>query len=209
MPPAGLTRARVVEEAAAVADELGIDQLTLAEVAARLGVSVPALYKHVTGIDGLRRDLAVRAVRDLTMAMSNAALGRAGKDALDGIASAYRDYAHAHPGVSAAGVRAPAPDDHEHIAAGEAAVNVIAAALGGYGLTDDEMIHTIRAFRIIMHGLVSLEAAGGFALPQSLDDTFHRIIDGLHAALVAKGKAERLGQTGARVPFTNPGVLNT
>ncbi|MBV9803283.1 MAG: TetR/AcrR family transcriptional regulator [Solirubrobacterales bacterium] len=186
MPPAGLTRARVIEEAAAVADEFGIEQLTLAEVADRLGVSVPALYKHVSGIEGVRRDLAVRAVRELTMAMATAALGRAGKDALDGIATAYRDYAHVHPGVSAAGVRAPAPDDHEHLAAGDAAVDVIAAALGGYGLTDDEMVHTIRAFRIIMHGLVSLEASGGFAMPHSLDDTFHRIIDGLHAALVAK-----------------------
>jgi len=42
MPRAGLTAERVVVEAGAVADEVGLDRLTLAAVAHRFGVSVPA-----------------------------------------------------------------------------------------------------------------------------------------------------------------------
>src|SRR4051812_50226135 len=61
MPRAGLTRARVASVAAEVADEVGLERLTLAAVAQRLGVSGPALYKHVAGLDALQRDVAVVA----------------------------------------------------------------------------------------------------------------------------------------------------
>ena len=41
MPRAGLTTQRVITEAATVADEVGLDRLTLAAVAQRCGVSLP------------------------------------------------------------------------------------------------------------------------------------------------------------------------
>lgn len=186
MPRQGLTRGRVVAEAATVADEVGIDRLTLAAVAKRLDVSLPGLYKHVDGIDSLKRDLAVLGVRDLTVAMSAAAVGKAGRDALHAVARAYRDYAHAHPGRSAASVRAPAPGDAEHVAAGEAAIGVLHAVLAGYDLAGDDMIHAIRSLRVVLHGLVSLEAAGGFGLPQSVDETFTRLVDALHRSFAAR-----------------------
>ncbi len=56
MPRAGLTPDRIISEAATVADEVGLDRLTLAAVAHRCGVSLPGLYKHVSG---LRRSGAV------------------------------------------------------------------------------------------------------------------------------------------------------
>jgi AcrR family transcriptional regulator len=71
LPRAGLTRQRVIAEAAAAADEAGLERLTMASVAHRLGVSLPALYKHVDSIAELRRDLAVLGVRELTAAMTS------------------------------------------------------------------------------------------------------------------------------------------
>ncbi|MEV1143797.1 TetR family transcriptional regulator, partial [Micromonospora sp. NPDC049799] len=53
MPRAGLTPQTVVRAAADLADEVGLDRLTLAAVAARLGVALPSLYKHVRGADAL------------------------------------------------------------------------------------------------------------------------------------------------------------
>jgi AcrR family transcriptional regulator len=178
MPRMGLTRERVVDEAATVADEVGLDQLTLATVARRLNVTLPGMYKHVANLDGLRRDLAVLGVRELTTVMGAAAVGRSGHDALTAIADAYRAYATAHPGRAAASVRAPGPDDAEHLAAGAAAIEMLSSALAEYQLTGDDLIHTIRSLRALLHGFVSLEAVGGFGLPQSVDITFHRLIDG-------------------------------
>ena len=109
MPRAGLNRERIAQQAAAVADETGLDRLTLAAVAARCGVSLPGLYKHVDGLDAVKRDIAVLAVRELTAELAQAAAGLAGRDALVALSRAYRGYARAHPGRYAATVRAPAP----------------------------------------------------------------------------------------------------
>lgn len=181
----GLTPERVAAEAAAVADEVGLDRLTLARVADRLGVSLPSLYKHVRGLDGLKRDLAVLGVRELTSALSRAAVGRAGRDALHAIADAHRDYATAHPGVAAASVRAPNRGDAEHLAAGDAVLAILFAVLAGYGVTGDDAIDAIRSLRAAMHGFVTLEAAGGFSLPQSMDASYRRLIDSLDTAFHA------------------------
>jgi len=61
----GLDREQVIEEAAALADESGAHAVTLAALAARLGVRSQSLYAHVDGLDGLRRDLAVLGQRSL------------------------------------------------------------------------------------------------------------------------------------------------
>jgi AcrR family transcriptional regulator len=185
MPRAGLTPQRVVQEAGAVADAAGLDRLTLAAVAERFGVAIPSLYKHVNGLDGLRRDLAVLAVRELTAALSRAAVGRAGRDALHAMAGAYRAYATSHPGRYAASVRAPAPGDSEHLAAAEDALAVFRAVLAGYGITGADAIDAIRGLRAAMHGFVALEAAGGFGLPQSVDASYRRLVDALDTALTA------------------------
>ena len=55
MPRAGLNTDRVVAEAMELADEAGLDQLTLAALAVRLGVRQPSLYKHVASLDALQR----------------------------------------------------------------------------------------------------------------------------------------------------------
>ncbi len=181
MPRMGLTPQRVVAEAAAVADEAGLERLTLAAVAKRLGVSLPGLYKHIDGLDSLKRDLAVLGVRELTAAMSAAAVGRSGRDALHAMARAYRAYAAAHPGRAAASVRASNPGDREHLAAGEAAVAVLLAVLDGYQIGGSDAVDAIRMLRVALHGFTTLEAAGGFGLPQSVDHTFTRLIDSLDA----------------------------
>ncbi|MEX1296689.1 MAG: TetR family transcriptional regulator, partial [Candidatus Limnocylindrales bacterium] len=69
MPRAGLSTDIVVHEAADLADEIGYDALTLTALATRLNVAVPSLYKHVGGLDALRRQVALLAVEELGSAM--------------------------------------------------------------------------------------------------------------------------------------------
>lgn len=185
MPRAGLTSRRVVEEAGVVADATGLDRLTLAAVADRFGVATPSLYKHVRGLEGLRRDLAVLALRELTATLSRAAVGRAGRDALCALAVAFRAYATAHPGRYAASVRAPAPGDAEHLAAADDTLGLFLAVLAGYGISGSDAIDATRGLRAAMHGFVALEAAGGFGLPQSVDASYQRLVEALHDALTA------------------------
>jgi AcrR family transcriptional regulator len=73
-------RAQVIRAAAVIADESGADGLTLAALAARLGVRSQSLYAHVDGLEGLRHDLAVHGQRQLASRLGSAVMGRAGAE---------------------------------------------------------------------------------------------------------------------------------
>lgn len=179
----GLDPARVIGAAADIADADGLDAVTLARVAAVLEVRTPSLYNHVGGLDGLRRGVALQAIAELTSALRDASVGRSGEDALRAIAGAQRAYALAHPGRYAASAVAPPADDPQWHAAAFEGVAVIAAALRGYDLDDDERIHAIRGLRAAVHGFAALELAGGFGLPVDVDTSFQRLVDALAVGL--------------------------
>ncbi len=185
MPRAGLTRDKVVDAAATVADDGGFDRLSLAAVAERVGVRLPSLYKHIESLEALRQDLTVRALRELAGAVTPAVAGKAGEAALHALAHAYRDFARRHPGRYAATVRAPAPGDERHGSAADAVLRVVLAVLDGYGLADDDAIDAARTVRAALHGFVALETAGGFGLPREVDRSFDRLVRALQQALVS------------------------
>ncbi|HEY5183521.1 MAG TPA: TetR-like C-terminal domain-containing protein [Actinomycetes bacterium] len=185
MPRAGLSHDIVVHEAADVADVTGWEHLSLAAVAARFGVKLPSLYKHISWLDGLRRDVAVLATRELGATLSAAAVGRAGGDALRAVAEAYRGFGRAHPGRYAATVRSPAAGDGEHLAAAGSVLRVVLAVLAGYGLNGDDAVDATRAVRAGLHGFVTLEAGGGFGMPQDVDRSFRRMVDALDDTMTA------------------------
>jgi AcrR family transcriptional regulator len=187
---AGLDSDQVVAVAADIADAEGLDAVTLARVAAALGVKSPSLYNHVAGRDGLVRGIGLVGLTELAARLREAAVGRAGIDGLLATAEAYRAFVREHPGRYAAGaVTAARPDDAEHAAAGAAVLAVMKNVLRAWDLDDDEAIHALRAFRAAVHGFASLEAAGGFGLPLDLDTSFTRLITALGAGLDARGRS--------------------
>ena len=181
MPRAGLTPERIISQAAAVADEVGLDRLTLATVAQRCGVSLPGLYKHVSGLEEVRRGIALLGVREITGVVARSATGVAGAGALHAASAAYRSYALDRPGRYAASVMAPAPGDEEYTEAAVQAFDVIAAVLKGYHLSDADLIHAVRMWRAACHGMATLQSAGGFGLPESVEVTFGHLISALDA----------------------------
>lgn len=191
MPRAGLSRAAVTGVALDLVDEGGVngfDRLTLAAVAARAGVAVPSLYKHVVSLVDLRRLVATEAVAELTRTLAAATIGRSGVDAVRAAAVALRGYAHRHPGRYASTQVAPHladPADAELAARAEETMQVLSAVIRSFGLPDDANVDAIRILRSSLHGFISLELGGGFGLPDDLDRTFDRLIDALTTALTA------------------------
>lgn len=187
MPRVGLDADAVVDAAARLADSEGLESVTLARLAAELGVRAPSLYAHVDGLDDLLRRLGARGSRELAEALGRAAAGRAGRDALGTVADAYRQYARSHPGSYAAAQRSREMSESEEArqAAG-AAVDVVLAVLRGYDLDGDDAVHATRAIRAALHGFVLLEAVGGFAIDLAVDESFERLVEVLDAGLGAQ-----------------------
>lgn len=176
----------VVDAAATLADAEGLESLTLARLAAVLGVKSPSLYAHVDGLEDLRRRLGARGAQELATQLSRAAAGRAGGDALGAVAHAYLAYGREHPGSYAAAQRArELQGDEDAVAAAGAVMEVVLAVLRGYDLHGEDAVHGARAIRVALHGFVSLEADGGFAIDLSLDESFERLIATLDRGLRA------------------------
>lgn len=185
MPPRKhIDRQRVLEVSIALADTHGFEAVTLAGIAEQLGIRIPSLYNHISGLPGLRYEIALWGVRQLGEHMRRAAIGKAGDDAISSMAHAYRAFALAHPGVYSATLRAPAPDEPDLAAAARDIIEVIQLILKLYRLSPDDTLHVIRAFRSLIHGFVDLEIVGGFGLALDRDESFRQLIQlfvqGLH-----------------------------
>ena len=175
-PRANLNRERVLLTALELADAHGYDHLTLAGVAAALGIRLPSLYNHVDGLPGLRRDTALWGTRQLADELRRAAVGRAGSDAIVHVARAYRTFAHQHPGAYTASLQHPSPEDVQLNAAAGEVFDVVAAVLRPYNLQGDDLIHAMRGLRSVMHGFVTLEHVGGFGMSVDREASFERLL---------------------------------
>jgi AcrR family transcriptional regulator len=170
---------RVVQEAERLADDRGLENLTLAAIAPRLGVQIPSLYKHVKGMDALLRAMSTRAKHEMADVLARAATGKAGAESVAAVAGAWRAWAKEHPGRYAAAVRQPDAGDTKDAEASVDLMNIVIAALSGYRLRDDDAIHAVRILRANLHGFVSTELADGFGLSAKVEETFDLLVGAL------------------------------
>jgi AcrR family transcriptional regulator len=165
----------------------GFAGLTLAAVAARAGVAVPSLYKHIGSLAELRRAVAFVGLSELLRRSSAATVGVAGPDALRALGRELRAYASEHPGLYAATQVAPDLDDPAALALAQVAsdtVAVVGAVLRGFGLPEERTVDAVRATRAAIHGFVDLEAHSGFGMPDDIDRSFEALLDVLVAGIV-------------------------
>jgi AcrR family transcriptional regulator len=180
---AGLDATTIVAAGAALADEVGFTQLTMGQIARRLGVQTPSLYRHIVNQDDLNRKIATLAANEAADAVGTAIQGYAGRDALTAGIHALRDYVLSHPGRYAAtnGTEPLGPDD-PLFTARERMEASFAAILRGYRIEPENLVHAMRTVRSLFHGFASIEAEHGFRRPTDVEESFEWMI-----ALVDRG----------------------
>ncbi|MER5930370.1 WHG domain-containing protein [Streptomyces sp. NPDC002054] len=182
---AGLTPDRIVEAAAELADSAGFDRITVSALARHFGVRDASLYSHLRNLQDLRERLAVRCAAEFADLLGAALAGRSGRDALAGFATAYRDYAVAHPGRYAA-TQLPLPADRVAASAGHRRMTEYTYALfHGYGLEEPDLTDAVRLVRSTLHGFAALEASAAFRAPRRPDASWPRMLEALHTLLTA------------------------
>jgi AcrR family transcriptional regulator len=180
----GLSRSDVLAAARDIADADGLEAVTLAAVAGRLGIRSPSLYAHVEGLDGLRRDLALAAAAAMAETFETAVAGSSGLESLRRVATAYRHFARRCPGQYEAAQRAVRPGEDEELYRALAAVVMpVFRSLAEVGAHHADRVHLTRAFRSALHGFAVLERTGGFGMPESIDESFTRMVELLISAV--------------------------
>ena len=156
-----LSRDVIVNAALTFLDREGWDALTINALAMQLGTKGPSLYNHVSSLEDLRRTVRMRVIDDILQMLSNVGAGRIRDDAVMVMASAYRSYAHHHPGRYSAFTRMPlGGDDPEYAAASRAAAAPVIAVLASYGLAGEDAYYGALEFWAALHGFVLLEMTG-------------------------------------------------
>ncbi|MEH0932873.1 TetR/AcrR family transcriptional regulator [Micromonospora sp. CPCC 205558] len=183
MARAKVTVERLALAGAELADEVGVENVTVAALARQFGVKDASLYFHLKNAHDLRVRIALLALAELADRVAAALAGRAGKDALVAFANAYRDYAREHPGRYAA-MQIDLDPETAATSAGVRHAEMTRAILRGYRLSEPDQTDAVRMMHSTFHGFVSLEKTGGFRhTPRPTDDSWSRTLDALDVVL--------------------------
>lgn len=178
-PKIGLELTTILEAAGELADQFGMPEVTLANLAKKLNIRPPSLYNHFDGLPGLRKKLAIYGLEKLYEELADAAIGVSGTEALLSISRAYIQFARKHPGLYEATLMAPDPEDGEVQKAGAKIVDLTVRVLQSLAMEGDRALHAVRGLRSILHGFSSLEQKGGFKMALDLDDSIEIVIRAL------------------------------
>ena len=186
--PAKLSRDSIVNAALTFLDREGWDALTINALANQLGTKGPSLYNHVNSLEDLRRTVRMRVVGDIIEMLSTVGQGRTRDDAVMAMASAYRSYAHHHPGRYSAFTRMPLGegDDPEFTDATRAAAGPVIAVLASYGLDGEDAFYAALEFWSAMHGFVLLEMTGVMGGIVDTDTVFSDMVMRLAAGMQSR-----------------------
>ncbi|MFF8432396.1 WHG domain-containing protein [Streptomyces sp. NPDC016566] len=167
----------MVAAGAALADEVGLAQLTMGLLAQRVGVRSPSLYKHVGGQEDLNRRIATLALNEAADAVDGAVQGYSGGDTLAVAARAFRTFVLQHPGRYAATIgMEPSGSDDPLAIAGQRLFDSFMAVLHGYEIAESDVDHALRTLRSLCHGFATLQAANAFQRSADIDKSFDWLI---------------------------------
>lgn len=179
----GLTRDRLAQAAAELADESGLDAVSISAIARRFDVKPASVYSHVAGLDGLLDDTTALALQEVADRLGDALPGKSGRDALVALADVHRDFARAHPGRWQAAQRRLSPEA-AGASAGMRISRAVRAIVRSYGLSGDDEVHAVRLLSSAINGFIALEFGGGFdhSDPPAAD-SWIRTLDAVDASL--------------------------
>ncbi|MEV0109757.1 WHG domain-containing protein [Nocardia sp. NPDC050799] len=159
-------REEIVDVAEWLLERDGPGGVTMRQVAERLGIQAPSLYKHVSGKADIEVALQQRALQRLTVALQAA-------EDLPALAAAYRRWALQHPRLYEFAARTPLA--RERIEPGVE----VAAAARLLRMTGGDQVGA-QALWGIAHGLVDLELAARFPADADLDAVWARAVAAFH-----------------------------
>ena len=170
---AGLDRETIIEVAAAIADDQGTQDITIKNLAEKLGIKSPSIYKHFSGgLEEINTELMLYGWSQMEKRIIDAAVGRSGDDAFIALCNAYRDFANEHKGLYEIMQWYNMYQSERHLKATEGMVNVMFRVLDAYGLETEQKVHIVRMLRSFLHGFATMECHEGYGSPYSVDETF-------------------------------------
>lgn len=183
MARAGLDRDIIVEHAAQLANQIGLENVTLKMIAKEFGVQTPSLYNHIKSLDDLKKNVMLYGWKQMERQMLHAVCGVSGHDALRVISNTFYEYATANPGIFNAMLWYNKFEDEETKEATGDLFTAIFKVMESMNISHENANHLIRTFRSFLEGFALLVNNGAFGNPISIKESFDLSIDVLLAGL--------------------------
>ena len=210
MARTGLPYELIMNTALQLVEEKGFDKFSMHDLAKALGIKTPSLYNHFSGIKQLQKELALNIEQDLYQQSINAMKDKAPDDMIRTLAHTQLEYAKQHPHLYQVILALPTiekndltddaasksdTDNSSSVTSVETvpslenaawhSVEPIRIALNQYPLSEADSIHLNRMFRSMIHGYISLAAAGylahqKYSTQESFDATVEYFISLVH-----------------------------
>lgn len=183
MARAGLDKNLVIERAARLANEAGLENITLKLIADEFNVQTPSLYNHIKSLDDLKKGLMLYGWKQLEEKLLLAVVGVSGYDALRAMCYAFYEYATENPGVFNAMLWYNKFQDEETLNATKRLFTVLFKIMGTLSIPDETINHLIRTFRGFLEGYALLVNNGAFGNPISIRESFNLSVKVLMAGV--------------------------
>ena len=210
MARTGLPYRFILDTALQLVEEKGFDKFSMHDLAKALGIKTPSLYNHFSGIKQLPKELALKIEQDLYHQSTQAMKDKSPDDMIRSLAHTQLEYAKQHPHLYQVILALPTieksnltddttsksdTDNSSSVKSVETApslenaawhsVEPIRIALNQYQLSEADSIHLNRMFRSMIHGYISLAAAGylahqKYSTQESFDATVEYFISLVH-----------------------------
>ncbi|OBA04606.1 transcriptional regulator [Bacillus subtilis] len=186
-PRIGLSQKMIIDAAAEIADQEGLNSVTLAALSKKMNVRPPSLYNHINGLQAIRTELAVSGLTRLYEQMAVSVTEQKEDAAMLSLAHAYVDFAVENPGYYEASLL-KVQDERAEIVS-EEIVRLVSKLLieNGYA-SDKTAIHATRGLRSLLHGFTALIAKEAFEREEDISESLSYSIRTFLSGLIINNK---------------------
>lgn len=172
-----VSKALVIETASQIADEQGLNNLSLKAVAEKLNVRTPSLYNHIESLDDLLREVAHKGMRSMNEQMAHTAIGKSGDAAMKSVSVEYLNFVIEHPGVYETIQWATWHGTDETAQIFENYINILSTIISSYNFPSESTEEILNLFTGLLHGFTTLQVRYAFSNPQKVRNELCNAVD--------------------------------
>lgn len=167
-----ITTEVIIQTAAKISNEIGLNSLSLKDIAEELNIKSPSLYNHVSGLDEIKEKLMLYGWKQVEDIMIDSVIGYAGYEALKNMCYSFYEYAKENKGVFSSMLWYNKFETIENEKATRRTFEMMFKILRPLKISDDKINHIIRTLRSFLEGFALLVNNNAFGNPISIDESF-------------------------------------
>lgn len=172
MPRAGLSKEEILQKAIELANEKGIDYLSVTTLSEYLGIKKPSLYYHAKTVKEVIQWIMIYGWQKVSTKIVAKAKDTDPETSMKKYARLFYKFAKANPGVFEAMLWYNKYSSEELKNATEGLYKFFFNQTGKMGISKKKANHLLRTFRAFLEGFILLEAHNSFGNPVSVKESF-------------------------------------